>query len=76
MRAGSSVQAKGHKKNITQEIKNLEDELEAKHANELAEFDAQHGTSSDPSHRQTEGKINFKSINLDFSHIKFSSSAH
>lgn len=75
MRAGSSVQAKGHKKSITQEIKNLEDELEAKHAKELADFDAQHGTSSDPSHRQTEGKINFKSINLDFSHIKFTSSA-
>ena len=74
MRVGSDARARGQKKSITQEIKSMEDELAKKHEEELAEFDAKHGKADSSALTRVEGKINFKSINLDFSHIKFNRS--
>jgi dipeptidase len=72
-RLNGDSRAKGQQKSITQEIKSLEEELEKKHAAELEEFDQKHASSSKATPRTAEGKIIYKSINLDFSHIKFDS---
>lgn len=62
---------KPQQKSITQEIKSMEDELEQKHARELEEFDAKNKATGKHAPTAATGKINFKSINLDFTHIKF-----
>lgn len=74
-RLNGNSRNKPQQKSITQEIKSMEEELEQKHARELEEFDNRNKATANPTTTSTTGKINFKSINLDFTHIKFDTTA-
>lgn len=71
-RMNGDVRNKSLQKNITNQIKEMEEEMEAKHAKELEEFDKKKsGPTSKLPQNGIDAKIDFKSINLNFSHIKF-----
>ena len=70
-RLNGDYRNKSQQKSITQDIKTMEEELEQKHARELEEFDNKNKPARNMASTATTGKINFKSINLDFTHIKF-----
>jgi hypothetical protein len=62
---------KPEQKAINNEIKELEEQLEAKHAQELADYDRKHPSTSKLPSNGLDAKIDFKSINLNFNHLKF-----
>ena len=70
-RLNGDARNKPEQRTLTNQIKELEEQMEAKHALELEEYDKKHPSESKAPANSMDGKLDFKSINLNFGHIKF-----